>query len=74
MKFGTIANSQQVIAMGHVVARYCEHIGVDPGTPEGEHVATVVLALQEIGIRGENELLKALIVPKARMPRGAHWG
>ena len=74
MKFGLTANSQQVDAMSHVVARYCHHIGIDPGTPEAEHVAGVVLALHELGIRGENELLKALIVPKEKLPRGAHWG
>jgi hypothetical protein len=34
-----------------------------------------VLALHEVGIRGENELLKALIVPKEKLPReAAHWG
>jgi hypothetical protein len=74
MKFGTTANPQQVDAMSRVVFAYCRHIGVDPGTPEAEHVAGVVLALHEVGIRGENELLKALIVPKEKLPRGAHWG
>jgi hypothetical protein len=75
MKFGPTANSQQVDAMSHVVARYCHHIGIDPGTPEAEHVAGAVLALHEVGIRGENELLKALVVPKEKLPReAAHWG
>jgi hypothetical protein len=74
MKFGPTVNSQQVDAISHVVARYCQHIVADTGTPEAEHVAGVVLALHEVGIRGENELLKALIVPKQKLPRGAHWG
>jgi hypothetical protein len=74
MKVGTTANSQQVDAMSHVVARYCRHIGVNLGTPEAEYVAAIVLELHEVGIRGENELLKALIVPKEKLPRGAHWG
>ena len=68
MKFGTTANPQQVEAMGHVVAAYCKHLGIDPGTPEGEHVASLVLALHDVGVRGENELLNALIVPNHRLP------
>ena len=68
MKFGPIANPQQVKAMQHVVAAYCKHIGVDPGTPEEEHIASLVFALHEIGVRGQNDLLRALIVPSHRMP------
>ncbi len=63
MKFGTTANAEQVEAMGHVLARYCQHLGIGEGTPEHEHVASLILALHEIGIRGENDLLRALIVP-----------
>ena len=74
MRFGTIANSLQVEAMGHVVDRYCRHIGIDPGIPEAEHIASLVLALHEIGVRGENELLKALIVPRAGPTSGPHLG
>ena len=68
MKFGSTANPQQVEAMGHVVAAYCKHVGVDPGTPEEEHIASLVLALHEVGVRGENELLRAMIVPDNRLP------
>ena len=68
MKVGTTANPQQVDAMSRVVFAYCRHINIDPGTPEAEHVAAVVLALHEIGVRGENELLRALIVPASRLP------
>ena len=71
MKFGSTANPGQVAAMGHVVAAYCRHGGVDPGTPEEERIASLVLALHEAGVRGENELLRALIVPDNRLPRVA---
>jgi hypothetical protein len=74
MRYGTTANAQQVEAMGHVVSRYCKHIGIEPGTPEAERIASIVLALHEVGVRSEADLLKALIVPKSRLPRGAHWG
>ena len=74
MRFGTTGDSHQVEAMGHVVAVYCKHAGIVPGTVEAEQVASLVLALHEVGVRGENELLKALIVPKSRLPRGVHWG
>jgi hypothetical protein len=64
MKFGPTANPQQVDAMGRVVSAYCKHMGVKSTSPEGERVAEVVLALHEAGIRGENALLGALIVPR----------
>ena len=63
MKFGTTANPQQVRVMSHVVDSYCKHLGIQRGTPEEEHVASVILSLHEIGVRGENDLLRALIVP-----------
>lgn len=68
MKFGSTANPQQLAAMGHVVDAYCRHLGIDHGTPEEEHIASLVLALHEVGVRGENELLRALIVPDNRLP------
>jgi hypothetical protein len=68
MKFGTSANPEQVEAMAHVVAAHCKHIGVEPGTPEEEHIATLVVALHEVGVRGESELLRALIAPDNRLP------
>jgi hypothetical protein len=68
MKFGSTANPQQVAAMGHVVDAYCRHLGIGHGTPEEEHIASLVLALHEVGIRGESELLRALIVPDHRLP------
>jgi hypothetical protein len=60
--------------MGRVLAVYCKQAGIDPETQDGERIASVILALHEIGVRDENELLKALIIPKHRLPRGAHWG
>ncbi len=71
MRFGSTANPQQVAAMGHVVTAYCKHVGVESGTPEEEHIASLVLALYEVGIRGESELLRALIVPDNRLPGAA---
>jgi hypothetical protein len=67
MKIGTTANPQQVDAIARVVSAYCRHIGIPSGSPEEEHVASLVLALHEVGLRGENELLGALIVPSDRL-------
>jgi hypothetical protein len=68
VKFGTTANPQQLEAMSRVVYAYCKHIGVGLGTPEEEHIASLVLALHEVGVRGENDLLRALIAPDNRLP------
>jgi hypothetical protein len=68
MKYGTTANPQQVEAMQNVFAAYCKHIRIDPGTPEEEHIASLILALHEAGVRGQNDLLRALIVPGNRLP------
>lgn len=74
MRYGTTADAMQVAAMAHAVAAYCKQAGIAAGTPEETHIAGLVLALHEVGVRSEAELLKALIVPKSRLPRGAHWG
>ena len=74
MRYGATANSLEVKAMGHVVDVYCQRMGIKYGTLEAERVASLVLALHEVGVRTETELLKSLIVPKSRLPRGAHWG
>src|SRR5688572_13918999 len=63
MKFGTIANPQQVAVMARVVSAYCKHAGIEPGSAAREDIATKILALHEIGVRNENDLLSALIVP-----------
>ena len=74
MRFGPTARPGEVKAMGHALAAYCGQMGIDPETPEAERVACLILALHDVGIRDENEFLKALIVPKQRLPRGLHWG
>jgi hypothetical protein len=61
--FGTTAGPQQVAAMAHVVDAYCRHAGIAPGSAEQEHIATKILALYEIGLRGESEMLAALMAP-----------
>jgi hypothetical protein len=63
MKFGAVANPQQVATMAGVVDAYCRHVGFAPGTPEREDVAAKILALHDIGVRGQNDLLRALILP-----------
>ena len=63
MKFGTIANPQQVAVMARVVSAYCKHAGIEPGSAAQEDIAAKILALREIGVRNENDLLSALIVP-----------
>ena len=71
MKFGATAIPQQIDAMSRVVFAHCRHIGIAPGTPEEEHIASLVLALHEVGVRGENDLLRALIAPDNMLPGGA---
>jgi hypothetical protein len=66
MQFGTIANPQQLSTLRGVVAAYCRHTGIEAGTPEAEAVASKVVALHEIGVRGQNDLLAALILPPMR--------
>ena len=68
LKHGSSANPQQVSAMARVVTAYCKAMGIDPSSPEGEHVADIVLALHDIGLRGEGALLGALIGPSDRLP------
>jgi hypothetical protein len=68
MKVGTVANPQQIAAMANVIDRYCKHVGIARESPEEQQVAALVLALHEAGVRSENDLLRALIVPNNRMP------
>jgi hypothetical protein len=70
MKFGAIAGPQQVAVMAHVVDAYCRHAGIAPGSVEQDNIAAKIVALYEIGLRGENELLTALIAPPC--PGGAN--
>ncbi len=66
MQFGTIANPQQLSTLQGVVTAYCRHVGIPTGTPEEAAVASKVVALHEIGVRGQNDLLAALILPPMR--------
>jgi hypothetical protein len=63
MKFGTVANPQQVAAMANVVDAYCRQAGIEPEAPEREQIAAKIVALFETGIRSQNDLLAALILP-----------
>lgn len=63
MKFGTVASPQQVSNMARVIEAYCRQAGIGTGTPEEAEVASKVVALHEIGIRGPNDLLAGLILP-----------
>jgi len=63
MKFGTVANPQQLAAMANVVDAYCRQAGFEPDAPEREQIAAKVVALFESGVRSQNDLLAALIVP-----------
>lgn len=66
MKFGSVANPQQVATMANVINAYCRRTGIEPGTREEEEIATKIVALHEIGVRGQNDLLAALILPPSR--------
>lgn len=63
MKFGTVANPHQVSNMARVIEAYCRQAGIEAGTAEEAAVASKVVALHEIGVRGPNDLLAALILP-----------
>ena len=63
MKFGTVANPYQVAAMANVVDAYCRQAGIEPEAPEREQIAAKVVALFETGVRSQNDLLAALILP-----------
>jgi hypothetical protein len=66
MKFGTIASPQQLSILQGVVAAYCRHTGIIPGSPEEQAAAANVMALYEMGVRGQNDLMAALILPPMR--------
>jgi hypothetical protein len=65
MKFRTVAGPEQVATMGRVLDAYCEHAGITSQI-ERENVAARVLALYEMGVAEEDELLAALILPPRR--------
>ena len=65
MKIRTVAGPEQVAAMGRVLDAYCKHAGIT-GQVERENVAARILALCEIGVADEDELLAALILPRRR--------
>jgi hypothetical protein len=71
MRFCTMANPEQLKAMCNAVAAYCKHAGIKPGTREEEKVASLVLALHDVGVRGEDELLRALLPPDGKPPNTA---
>lgn len=66
LKFGSVANPQQVATMANVINAYCRQTGIEPGTQEEEEIATKIVALHDIGVRGQNDLLAALILPPSR--------
>ncbi|HEY6630848.1 MAG TPA: hypothetical protein VIZ90_05300 [Rhizobiaceae bacterium] len=63
MKFGTVANPQQVAAMANVVDAYCRLAGIEPEAPEREQIAVKIVELFATGVRSQNDLLAALILP-----------
>lgn len=70
MKFGTTANPQEVATMARVTETLCRHAGIEVGTPEHENIAGNILALHEIGVRNERDLLAAVILPQVATARG----
>jgi hypothetical protein len=71
MKFGTTATPQQVATMANVAEKLCKHAGFGIGTPEHAHIAEKVLALHEIGLRNERDLIAAVILPPVATQRGS---
>jgi hypothetical protein len=64
MKFGTVAGPRQLAVMERVLIAYCKQAGIESQV-ERENVAAQIVALFEIGISEEDELLEALILPFA---------
>ena len=73
MKFGTVAGPEQVAAMGRVLEAYCEHTGITSHI-ERQNVAARILALYELGVADEDELLAALMLPPQAKGRKAFLG
>lgn len=65
MKFGAVAGPEHVAVMGRVLDTYCRHTGIT-NKIERENVAARIIALYEIGVVCEEELLAALILPPQR--------
>lgn len=66
MKYGTIISPQQMSALKNVVDAYCRHAGIASGSPEEEAVASRIVELHEVGLRGQHDLLAALLLPPTR--------
>lgn len=66
MKYGTVINPQQMSALKAVVDAYCRHVGIATGSADEEAVASRVVELHEVGLRGQHDLLAALLLPPSR--------
>ena len=66
MTLGIIANSDQLTIMARVLGAYCKHGGIT-NQVEIDSVAGRIVALYEMGVTEEDELLAALILPPRRM-------
>ena len=72
MKFGTIASPEQVAAMARVLDAYCKQAGITSQV-ERENLAAQIMALFEIGVCEEDELLAALIPPPPQPGSGGSF-
>ena len=71
MTFGLTADPQQLATMERVVTAYCKQARIARETVECENIAATVLALFNLGITDENELLAALISTPYRCAKKA---
>ena len=64
MKFGTVAGPDQVATMARALDAYWKQGGIMSQT-ERENIAAKSVALYDLGIAGEDEILAALTMPAA---------
>ena len=69
MRFGAVARPEEVAVMARVLDSYCNQAGITSQV-ERENVAAQILALYEMGVSEEDELLAALILPPQGDDRG----
>jgi hypothetical protein len=69
VKFGATANPGQIAAMARVLDAYCNHAGITSDA-EREAIGAQIVALFELGLKREDELMAALILPAVKSTPG----
>jgi hypothetical protein len=69
VKFGATANPDQIKVMVRVLEAYCNHAGIT-SEAEREAIGAQIVALFELGLKREDELMAALILPAVKSTPG----